>query len=230
MSKTPDTEHLLEMVPFYVNETLAGADKQAFEDSLQSSPKLRDEVASERALQQQFNAAMVAELGPQNGPPIDLDKPQGLMNRPTGDGASSNFDAKPNSLMSAMSFLNPLNWKPAVTLALAAAAVGQAAFIGSQADTINTQGTQIASLEKRNFELASGKGDCGGDATIILEPAGNAAWSDLNDLISEEGLTITGGGFGGPLMLKHDEGSDNLEEILGRLNASPLVGSAMEAS
>lgn len=212
MSDQSKLDTLLEMVPFYVNGTIGAVDKQVFEAALKNTPELREELDRETALQARFTKEMDGALGDGNAP-ADT-KVQSLF----GSANSTQSAGSSGGLASALSFLNPKNWNPAVTFALAAAAVSQTAIIGSQAST-------ISDLEEENYQLASGQGECDDEATIVLEPSADASWAELNALLSLEGLVITGGGYAGPLMLKHNEDED-LNAILERLKASDLVASA----
>lgn len=229
MTTPADTERFLDMVPFYVNGTLAGDDLTAFTRALQQSEPLQSAVERETALQSRFNAAMAAELGsmPEKDVPAQT---QSLVGNHSDAADSDNLGNTTNTqteggLAHALSFLNPANWKPAVTLVIAAAAVSQSAIIGTQAVT-------IASLETQNedYRLAAGKCADQVKPSIILEPAANASWSDLNALIAQERLSIVGGGQSGPLMMGHADKDADIDAIIDRLNASGLIASASKAS
>ena len=209
MRSENELESLRQLVPFYVNGSLGTAEKRAFEEALPEHPELRSELERETKLQARFVKEMEVAMRPDR-------KKNGA--KPDDELGEINT----NGLAKALSFLNPKNWNPAVTFALAAAAVGQTAIIGSQSST-------ISDLEAENYQLASGQTDCEDTATIVLEPAGETDWAALNALIATEGLSITGGGAGGPLMLRHREDED-LGAILERLEASDLVASVAEAT
>ena len=225
MPQPPDTERLRDMIPFYVNGTLPEADRAELETAMAQDPQLREEIAVERKVQERLRAAMQAELDANRQPATFDTKPNMLMG-----GIAAPSEPTSGGLAGALSFLNPRKWKPAVTLALAAAAVGQLAVIAGQSDTIGEQGAQIARLEADNYALASGKCECDGEAMIVLEVAQGTSWRDLAKLLSEENLLITRSTAQGVLMLRHVDETAETGPILDRLNASPLISSAAKAA
>lgn len=214
MTQAPIDKRYLEMLPFYVNGTLDAAEKNAFEAELSRSEALRIEVEKEHDLQEALSSAMNKELDQTNDP--DPAKIQAL----TGAPVSSQSNG---SLSSALSFLNPVNWKPAITFALAAAAVGQAAIIAGQSDTISNQDVRIAQLEDDNFALANGGTDCDKEATLALELTGDTQWSAITDLLIDEKLVVTRVTSGGILMLRSAEDDTDLDALIERLGTSTLV-------
>lgn len=231
MSDTPKRDALLAMVPLYVNGTLGAEEKRAFEAALADNsevnseldpalgPELRRALDRETALQQRFVAELDAALGPDD-PPADT-KMQSLFGgagqpETAGGGVAG-------GVAGALSFLNPANWKPAITFALAAAAVGQAAFIGSQS-------SKISDLEEENYQLASGQGDCEKDAAIIVEIVDGAPWGEVMALLDAQQMAIAGSGSFGVLQLRHanaDTVTDaKTDAVIAALAASPLIISA----
>lgn len=227
MSKDLDLDALKELLPFYVNGTLQGADKVDLEDALSASGELRKALEEERELQTLFNSAMEDEMAKVNDKANQTDnqKAQSLMGEGLEDNGPDN-----GGLAKALSFLNPTNWAPAVTLALAAAAVGQTAALAAQSGTIDEQNSRIAQLQADNFALASGQKDCENKAAVILELSDSANWGAVNALLEAEGLTIESGNAQGVLMLEHSGEADGLEAVIERLNASDLVASASKAA
>ena len=228
MSDKVDIEALKEYLPFYVNGTIKPDDKAAVEEGLAVSSDLRAALVEERKLQAKFNRSMDAELATVSGA-AQAGEGAGTQQTPPA-APQAQHAAEPSALRQALGFLNPKNWSPAVTFALAAAAVGQTAVLASQSGTISDQRAQIAALEDENFRLASGQKDCDEAASIILELRDDALWSDAADLIDGEGLSIVSGTGQGVLMLGHDGDDSELEAILGRLNASELVLNASKAA
>lgn len=228
MSDKIDIEALKEYLPFYVNGTIKPDDKMAVEEGLAVSPDLRAALEEERKLQAKFNRSMEAELEAvsstaQAGETAEVYQMQAAVPQPEQAG-------EPSALSQALGFLNPKNWSPAVTFALAAAAVGQTAVLASQSGTISDQRAQIAALEDENFRLASGQKDCDDEASIILELRENVRWSDAAALIDGEGLSIVSGTGQGVLMLGYEGEEAELEAVLERLNASELVLDASKAA
>ena len=224
MSDKPDIEALKEYLPFYVNGTIEPDDKAAVDEALAQSPDLRAALAEELRLQAKFNRAMEAELQSLSDKSGEVPV-QPLVAAAPQAGAC----AEPSGLSRALGFLNPRNWKPAVTFAIAAAAVGQTAALAYQHGTINDQNVQIAALEEENFRLAAGQKDCDEKASVILEFRENVLWSDAADLIDGEGLSILSGTGQGVLMLGYDGEAEGLNAVLERLNASELVLNASKA-
>ena len=145
-------------------------------------------------------------------------------------GGGSSTEEEPSRLEGALSFLNPRKWAPAVTLAIAAAAVGHTAAIASQSGTIADQQARIAQLEADNFALASGQKDCDEQADVIVELEANANWKDAVDLFDGQGLKVIDSNSQGVLSLELLEQGSDLESIVDVLNASELVLSASKAA
>ncbi|MEM6474716.1 MAG: hypothetical protein AAF687_00970 [Pseudomonadota bacterium] len=225
MSDKIDIEALKAYLPFYVNGSIEAADKAAIDEALAGSQELRSALEAERKLQGQFNELMEAELGAdaREGDAQSAQRPHAALNAP--DPAEGQ-----SSLGQALSFLNPRNWSPAVTFALAAAAVGQTAAIAAQYGTIGDQREQIASLEAENFELASGQKECDEEASIILELRADAPWAEAAALIDGENLSIVSGTGQGVLMLGFEGDEADLNGVIERLKASQLVLNASKAA
>lgn len=227
MSKDFDIDRLREMIPFYVNGSLSHSDRQILDTALATMPELRADLDAETRLQEQYRSAMAREL--ETGTAPDAKQIEKLMaSSQDSDGAAR--AAPPSGLAGALAFLNPRNWKPAVTLALAAAAVGQLAVIGSQSGTIEQQNTQIAKLEADNYALASGQGACEGEASIMVEISETARWSELTALFAGEKLLVTRSTAQGILMLRTSGTQDRLDAVIARLEASSLITSAARVS
>lgn len=223
-----DLESLKELLPFYVNGTLEAGDRAELEAALPVSAELRDALEEEHAMQTLFNSAMEDEMAKVED--AKTHKAQGLMGDGSGNASADNGAGDNAGLAKALSFLNPTNWAPAVTLAIAAAAVGQTAALAAQSGTIDEQNARIAQLEADNFALASGQKDCESKAVVILELSDSADWGAVNALLEGENLTIESGNAQGVLMLEHSGEADALEAVIERLNASDLVASASKAA
>ena len=222
MSDKIDIEALKEYLPFYVNGSIEASDKAAIDEALATSSELRSALKAERKLQGQFNDLMEAEL--------EARPDKSAAQQPYSASRSQEPVQGQSSLAQALAFLNPRNWSPAVTFAIAAAAVGQTAAIAAQYSTIGEQREQIASLEAENFELASGQKDCEEKAGIILELRADAPWAEAVALIDGENLSIVSGTGQGVLMLGFDGDEEDLNRVIERLNASELVLDASKAA
>lgn len=209
MSSEDELETFKQLVPFYVNGTLEGEQRAAFEEALARQPELQREVEAERALQQRFNAALKEE--------IDSAGESGAALARTAKTAGESRDE--GGLARALSFLNPANWKPAVTLGVVAIAAAQTAVIGGQA-------TMIASLEEENYALASGQKDCDAEPDVIISVADDAVWSQVLALLNTEELQIVGSTAQGLLQLKASDEDADIAPVIERLQASDTVSSA----
>lgn len=226
MSKDTDLERLKDMVPFYVNGSLPEADRKLLDAALPHMPELREEIAIERAVQDRFRRGLATEL--QAATPPDAARMERLTAAPR---PGTDDPATPERLAGALSFLNPSNWKPAVTLALAAAAVGQLAVISGQSGTIADQGAQIARLEADNYALASGQGACDGEASIMVELRDGARWGEVAQLLAGERLLVARSTAQGILMLRTvSSDPKDIDALIARLSASPLIASVSRAA
>jgi hypothetical protein len=130
-----------------------------------------------------------------------------------------------------LSFLNPKNWHPAVSLALAAAAIAQAGLLVTQQQE---SGQQIAQLEKRvgdlEYQLASGPGERAGQADILVQVKPEASWAALSELLANEGLTIVAGPSDNTLSLSSELEGAALDALILRLRASALIEAADKAA
>jgi hypothetical protein len=127
---------------------------------------------------------------------------------------------KKASFASALSFLNPKRWNPALALTLALAVPAQAAVIASQTAT-------IAGLERENFELASGPcADRDRSGGIVLELKDDAPWKSVAELLDGEALIIVESGAFGLLTVRGEKKGAERADLINELKRSPLVASA----
>ena len=119
---------------------------------------------------------------------------------------------------SALSFLNPRRWSPAVALTLAIAVPVQAAIIAGQSSS-------ITQLEKENFELASGP--CANrdrSHGIILQLKDNASWTDISKLLDTEALVIVESAAFGVLTVRGEKDGAGRDETIKTAQAIPDGG------
>lgn len=223
MNDRHDIEALKELLPFYINGTLDGADRADLESALAVSSDLRIALEEEREMQSVFNSAMEATMSKAN-------EVQDAEVQPLLDADESETEPGNGRFAKALSFLNPANWSPAVTLAIAAAAIGQTAALAAQSGTIKEQNLHIAQLEADNFALASGNKDCNSQAAIIIELNDNANWGEISELFNSESLTIKSSNAQGVLMLEYDGEASTLDSVIERLEASDYILSASKVA
>lgn len=217
MTTPDDMQELIELLPFYVNGTLAPDMRAQIEAALPTSALLRDALSQERALQNRVVAG-TEEILEQSEPHYEA-REAGVMAQ-TASPARAIPQTETKGLSAALSFLNPRRWSPAVALTLALAIPVQAAVIASQAGN-------IARLEKENFELASGPcddRDRNGGIVIILKE--EAEWKAVTQLLDAESLTIINSGAFGVLTVRGDKTGAEREVVIKRLKLSPVIDSA----
>ncbi len=237
MSNDANIEALSEYLPFYVNGTIDAADKAAVDEALPDSAELRAALEQERRLQEQFKCSMDAALDDSDtGPELNARSVAShggsaatAQQRQTGEAHGSKSDASSGSLTSALAFLNPRNWSPAVTLAGVAVVAGQAAILITQSGTISNQNDKIANLEEKNSKLTANQTASEERADIAIKLAEGATWRDAADLFGQEDLSIVSGTPQGELLVSRDDAGAKLDEVIERLDASPLVADASEA-
>ena len=133
-----------------------------------------------------------------------------------------------------LGFLHPRKWHPAVSLALAAAAVGQLALIAGMSNERKAGQDQIAKLEKRvgdlEYQLASGPDGGLAKPDLLVQIKPDASWAALSDLLATEGLTIVDGPSDNSLSLSSELEGAALDALIERLRASGLIETADKAA
>jgi hypothetical protein len=218
MTSPEEMEELFEQLPFYVNGTVTQDLRRRIEAALPSSPKLREALAQARHIQSRILAG-TGELLDESEPHYETRKASVMA------GAALHEQLAPQnrriSFASALSFLNPRRWNPAIALTLALALPAQAAVIASQS-------TAIDALEKENFRLASGPcADHDRTRGIVLELKEDAMWKAVAELLDAEALVIVENGAFGVLTVRGEKKGAERAALIGRLKQSPLISSAV---
>ncbi len=224
-----DLQELKLLLPFYVNGTLNAADCARIDQGLTESASLRKELDELNALAQIVREGGQELTQQQSDVDAQINR---LMNAP--EMQEPAVDTPPRSAplrQGLLSFLHPKNWHPAVSLALAIAAVAQLPLLMGE----RKQGReQIAKLEKRvgdlEFQLASGPGGETQQADILIQIRPDASWSALSDLLAAEGLTIVGGPSDNMISLSSTLKGAALDAVIMRLRASALITEAEKAA
>ncbi len=224
-----DLQELKLLLPFYVNGTLNAADCARVDQGLTESASLRKELDELNDLAQIVREGGQALTQQQSDVDAQIEKLMSApeMQEPIADARQPAAQSRQGLL----SFLNPKNWHPAVSLALAIAAVAQLPLLVGE----RKQGReQIAKLEKRvgdlEFQLASGPGGETQQADIIIQVKSNASWAALSEVLVAEGLTIVGGPSDNTISLSSTLDGAALEAVIVRLRASTLIASADKAA
>ena len=223
MIERDDFAEFERLLPFYVNGTIAPAERARLEAALAASPALRAALEEERLVQAQVIAGVQTELAASEA---GAEARNAALHLRLGQPAASAPPPRQsqNSLASALAFLNPRRWHPAVALSLAAAVPLQGAVIAGQSNS-------IGALRDENFQLASGPcEDRPLAGAVQLELADGAKWQDVAALLDTEGLSIAKNGDFGVLTVKSGKQDAELTALIARLKASPLVTSAEPAA
>lgn len=208
------------LLPFYVNGTIAPAERARLEAALARSAPLRAALEEERLIQAKLIAGVQTELAASEAGAEGRNAALHLkLGTPREKTAPVN-----GGFAAALGFLNPRRWHPAVALSLAAALPLQGAIIAGKNDTIGM-------LRDENFKLASGPcEDRPLAGAVQLELADGAKWAEVAALLDTEGLTIAKSGDFGTLTIKTGKQGAELTALVARLKASPLVTSAEPAA
>lgn len=220
-----ELDELIHLLPFYVNGTLDGADRIRVDAALPRSAELRDALLQEYAVKDRIVAGLNAVV--HQSPEHETARAAMLNARASAAGApaaSATVAAKPSGMLSALSFLNPRQWHPAITLSLALAIPAQAAVIASQS-------SHIAWLKDENFRLASGPcDDVVGGGHLLIEMKDGVRLDAVIDLLSREELEITAASDLGTLTVKTTKTGADMTAQLQRLRASAIVATADPAA
>ena len=224
MNAETEYERLCELLPFYVNGTLDEASRRQVEVALAFSPELRDRLDEERALAGAIEADTRARLG-EAAPESETAIGQAIAGLPRegisqARGNAAGGGAGQGGLAGALAFLNPMRWNPSVVLG--AGIIGLGGLSGYQA-------MMIEKLES-DYALLAGQCEQSQAGTVLVEFASDASWSDIAALLDTEGLHIVGTGSFGTATLHADGADAELDAVIGRLRASPLVATADKAA
>lgn len=215
---TPETlQALLEELPFYVNGTATAEVRNQIDAALPSSEELRQALEEERHVQSRLLSG--------TGEILDSSERQFQLHKAAimakiAQPAPTEVPQTKNGFASALAFLNPRRWNPAIALTLALAIPAQAAVIAAQSST-------ITKLEKENFELASGPcADRDRTSGIVLELNDNASWNAVAELLDQEALVIIDSAAFGVLTVRGEKKGDQRQALIEQLKTSPLVKNA----
>ncbi len=224
------------LLPFYVNGTLNAVDCARIDMGLATSAELRNELDDLNGLAQMVREGGQAMTQKQGDVDVQLGK---LMDDPRMAERAKEpmrFAAMQSTPVSSglLSFLNPKNWHPAVSLALVAAAVAQAGWLMDMNGEQKERSQQIAQLEKKvgdlEYQLASGPDGGAQTADILVQVKPGASWQALSGLLSKEGLTIVDGPSDNTLSLSSEMEGAALDAVIMRLRASGLIETADKAA
>jgi hypothetical protein len=224
------------LLPFYVNGTLDAENCARIDQGLASSLDLRKELDEINALAQNIREGGLVMMQVQDDVDHSL---KSVLDDPRMKDADvpQVHDHDRNSTLPSqglLSFLNPKNWHPAVSLALVAAAVAQAGLLAGLTDARKTSGEQVAKLEKRvgdlEYQLASGPGGGAAKPDILIQVKPNTPWSELSELLSTEGLNIVDGPSDNTVSVSSELEGAALDAVIVRLRASVLIDAADKAA
>ncbi len=239
MSNPDPDDTLIHLLPFYVNGTLDSDHCAQIDARLAQSPRMQEELALLNAIARTVKTggkAMVEgvdnsvtrlrAIHTHNEPrPVDDDEDEAE------DQPDKINDPRLNGFLG---YLNPRNWHPAVSLALAIAALAQAGLMAGMSGDKQANEQQIAKLEKRvgdlEYQLASGPGGGAAKPDILVQIKPDISWNKLSDLLISEGLTIIDGPSDNTLSLSSELEGAALDGVIARLLASGLIETADKAA
>ncbi len=218
MTKPDDIDALAQILPFYVNGTLALGERARVEAALAASAELREQLTEVQQLSMQVKQggeAMMAGAG-------DLEERLERISErldeplpPPPQDEQPDAIAPPARLGDLLGYLHPANWHPAVSLALALALLAQTAFLLSQ------RGEQSYQTASGDDELRSAKAP-----RLIIRLQPEAKWQDVEALLSAQSLVVIGGPDDGRLTVRLDVPGADADKALAALRASGSVAFA----
>ncbi len=226
MTELNDYDDLAALLPLYVNGSLGKRARNRIDAALKKSPQLRAALSHEQELKQRLvdgTDALLEDSAAGVGARQDA-----LVERIETRADSADILQPVTQLSSntggALAFLNPRNWRPAVSMALALAVPALAGIAVWQATT-------ISALEKENYNLASGPGgETPVKGAILIEFKDDVRWIEIQELLSKENLSIyKQAEFGAVTVKSGKEGAEWLA-IVDRLRLSHLVSNVGPAA
>jgi hypothetical protein len=216
MANHEDFEELDGLLPFFVNGTLGADDRARIEVALAASHDLRANLVAQEQFAHQIKAQ--GEKLMEGSSDVEERLITVLGDLPDQATPPKTIDAAPasgSSLKAFLGFLNPGNWHPAVSLALAVAVLAQGAWIVS-----GNGGTH-----SNDYQTVSGPdgASLGDGPMLIIRPAEDARWADVERLLEEEGLTLVSGPNEGRLTVRVDKAGVDLTALSARLRADPGI-------
>jgi hypothetical protein len=231
-----DPDQLSEMellLPFYINGTLSLVDQGRVEAALAQSADLRAALEEQIALSLRVKSEGATFMEEARHVDVLLNDVLGKIDELPAQEADKP-KPKPKSLKDLLGFLRPSRWHPAVSLALLVAICLQGAALLGLTGARQAQQSTIAALEKRigNLEFQLASGPDGGEArgVLIIQFTQQADWGDIEALLSREQLSIVSGPSDSSVTLSSSASGNDLDALIVRLRASPLVASVDKAA
>ena len=185
MTRKTEYDRFFDLLPDYVRGDLHELTRREFEEALGRSTELQQALEREQRIAGEVRAQAASDLEV-----IDMttDKRHDDL---AGKLTDTEQDSQPvtrkepylgssSGAGSALSFLNPKNWRPAV--ALSVFAMGMSGVAAAQA-------MEIDRLEEENYQLASGCEEKS-EAALIVEFSEEATWPEITSLLAGEKLAI----------------------------------------
>jgi anti-sigma factor RsiW len=213
MDNTRPEQDLLELIPFYVNGTLAPADRARIDAALATSAALRAELEAEQALAVEVRssgrewlpgeAETEARLATMQAQLEAAEQPKRMAENP--------------HRASLLAMLHPRNWHPAVALALAVAVAAQGAWI-------------VSKSRQESYQVAGGGdgGQTANTARLVVRIKPEASWGEVEALLDRLDLQVVSGPDDGRLILRPARRDADAAQLAVQLSASPLIAFAGE--
>jgi anti-sigma factor RsiW len=209
-----------EMLPAYVNGTLALADRARLQTALAASSQLRAELAEIEAISSLVKAGAVSDPSP-----VDMDARLNRLLAQTQTIAQERpiVSAEPSLWQKCKSWLATPSLRPAYAMALIAVVAIQGGVL-----------TQVLRQPSPAYgTLSGGEEKLAVKPQILIQYKDDASVKDVSALLTKEGLRVVGG----PIENSYELGAKDtafspeaLDACLIRLKASPLVSFAEKAA
>ncbi len=216
MAPQDDFEEMDALLPFYVNGTLGADDRARLDAALTVSPGLRAALLAEEGFAQRIRIEGEKLMDGHKDVEARLKAVLGQLGDQAPNASVAAVAPEAGSrLRDMLGFLNPGRWHPAVSLALALAVIAQGAWIasgkgGGQGDDYQT----VSGPDGQNLGEAP---------MLIIRPAEDARWSDIEALLEKEDLTLASGPDDGRLTVRVDKADVDLAALANRLRAAPGI-------
>jgi hypothetical protein len=236
MVQETEIDTLMSLLPFYANGTLDRANTARVKAAMAHSIELREELdtLTELARVVKREGAKMTEAKENTDDRLEAvlgrledNHPQATMNPNT----AARQTKQPSQILA---FLSPRFWHPAVSLSLLLAAGTMSAALVGLNHGNQQRMAEIATLQKKigdlEFQLASGPGGAVNKADIMVQLKEDARWSDISALLIAENLMIISGPSDNTLSLSSNKEGAEVDALIERLRASPLVANVDKAA
>lgn len=217
MSGDQKIDALSALLPFYISGTLSDDDRTRVEIGLRDIPTLYAEMKRELAMVQRIQSAGDSILAEPDNQEDRLDTLLSTLPDQQDAPKSHTQNHENQPARSALAFLSPKFWVPALGMSLAIA-------IAFQTTILIKKNNQIAELEEK---FQSSGGPCADDqqtaGRVIIELKDDAQWRAIAELLDAQQMRIIDSEGFGTLTLTSETAPGELKTQIEALKASPLI-------